>query len=183
MKICAVDIDGVLADYPKNWINWINNNTDYKVDNLIDAKDTIPFSRYTELKYQFRTTGQELEASPIEGASEFMMELDKRGYCVTLLTARPLFEIKQVLYDTIVWLKKYDMPHDLLFQGKDKHIKLMKHFKEIDFMVEDNCKIANSVAEAGFKVYLVNNQYNAEQESHLNVTRVNKLEEILRDIK
>ena len=116
-------------------------------------------------------------------AQEFMQTLQDMGYCVTLLTARPLFEVKPVLYDTLAWMKKHGIQYDLIFQGKDKHIKLMKHFKEIDFMVEDNHKIANDVAEAGFTVYLVTNNYNQNVDLHSNVVRVDGLEQIIERIK
>ena len=180
MKIVAVDIDGVLADYPNNWIDWLNskNNGAIKYRNLKHAKLAIGYSNYKNLKKEFRETGQEFYAPLKEGAYEFMQSLSKKGYCIVLLTARPLFEIKQVLYDTIEWLKKHELPYHLIFQGKDKHIKLMKYFKEIEFIVEDNHMIANQIAAAGFHAYLVNNIYNKDQELHENVKRVKSLEEI-----
>ena len=59
----------------------------------------------------------------------------------------------------------------------------MSEFHNIKFMVEDNSYIANQISKWGYKVFLVKNKYNEELPIGENVIRINKLKEILNDIK
>jgi len=96
-----------------------------------------------------------------------------------LLTARPIYECKQVLFDTIEWLKDNNIPYHLIFHGKDKHHKLLKYFKEVEFVIEDNGSVARAIAMSGFKCYLVDNKYNRDTPEHRNLVRIKDFSEVL----
>ena len=178
IKICAIDIDGVLCYYPDDWLKFIKKETGERFDYLWEAKNTLPFSLYRKLKKRYRDSGIKKEIRPRPFAIHLTHKLESLGYTIILLTARPIYENKNVLVDTLYWLKKNNIKHDLIFNGKDKHIKLLKYFKEIKFAIEDNHEVANQIAEAGFKVYLVNNVYNENRKIDKRVKRIDVLDEV-----
>ena len=182
LKICAIDLDGCLCQYPKAWVDFVNEKLDVadKFKDLNQIKEEISFKKYKDLKQQYRTSGIKATLPIIKGASEFTHRLKADGYMIIILTARPFYQIKEVFRDTLYWFKQNNIAHDLVFAGADKHIKILKYFEELEFMVEDNAGIANKVAKAGYKVYLVDNKYN-QQKIEPNVIRIKKLSEVRED--
>jgi len=181
MKIVALDLDGVLVAYPEAWVAFINSNSDDYYADLNDAKNRIPFNRYKELKLKYRTSGIKATLPMNDGAAELTKELRKQGYTIIILTARPIYEVKEVFRDTLYWLKTNKIEHDLLFAGgHDKQHKIAKYFPEIEFIVEDNATIANNIAKTGKKVFLLDNIYN-QQDIITGVKRIKKLNEVIKN--
>lgn len=175
-KICAVDIDGVLNDYPDCWLRYINTyNTPGKIfHNLVQAKNEIPYEVYRNLKRQYRELG---EAKTFrEGADVFMGALLQK-YKVILITARPFYKFPKLYSQTQEWLKENNIPYDYLISSKEKHVEVIRQFPHLKFMIEDNRYIANLVAKWGYKVFLFDNVYN-QGDILPNVTRVHSFEEI-----
>jgi uncharacterized HAD superfamily protein len=167
MKICALDLDGVLCEYPTEWVKFANSKIhvigkEIPKYNLKELKDVLSFNQYKKIKFQYRTSGIKAHLPAVRNASRLTNELSALGYTVVILTARPIYEIKEVMRDTLFWLKNNKIKYDLLFCGKDKHVQILKYFPELDFMVEDNSEIANSVAKLGYKVFLMDNEYNRQ---------------------
>lgn len=52
------------------------------------------------------------------------------------------------------------------------------HDLKADYYVEDQYKIANTIADSGIKVFLVNKSYNQGLPEHDNIIRINKLRDI-----
>ncbi len=176
LKICAIDLDGVLAEYPKAWVEFANKkmNTEY---NLYGLKKKLSYELYKKLKLEYRTSGIKQTLPVIDGAVELTHKLRAEGFMIIILTARPFYQIKEVFRDTLYWLKANDIAYDLIFAGTDKHIQILKYFEELSFMIEDNADIANKVAKLGYKVYLLDNEYN-QQEILDGVKRIKKLNEV-----
>ena len=179
IKVCAIDIDGVLCEYPKKWVEFANKyfNTNY---NLNELKENISFNNYKRAKELYRTSGVKATLPALKGAKEMVEGLQQQGYLVLIMSARPVFEYKEVLRDTLKWFKTNDINPDMHFWGEDKHVKILKYFPEMKFMVEDNAYNANKIAELGYKVYLVDNEYN-QQPLNQNVIRIKKLDEVLKN--
>lgn len=180
IKICVLDIDGVLCSYPEAWVKFVNEHVDKSLqsNNLTVLKQKVPYSTYRRLKEKYRISGIKRTLPIIDGATEFTKKLRKLGYIIVLLTKRPFLKYEQLFADTLYWIKENQIEHDLIFWGKDKHFQILKYFPSLDFLVEDNHKSANEVAKLGYKVYLLDNPYN-RLPLHENVTRINKLSEIL----
>lgn len=176
-KVVAVDIDGVLSNYPKNWVDYIRKNTKYKIKDLYNAKNTIPYSEYRNLKLRFRKSGEELKAPVVGGARDFLKRLKAAGYKIYLLTARPFDEVPNLSGDTHKWLQKNNLIYDGIVAGKNKHIKIIEMFPYLSFMVEDNAEIGNQVAMFGYQVFLLDNEYN-RQNLHRGVKRIKNLSEV-----
>jgi len=182
MKIAVIDLDDVLSISIPSWIEYANNHAKCNCKNLIELKNTLSFTKYKELKLQYRKSGIKARLPVIEGAASLTKQLSEKGYTIIIMTARPIYEIPEVFRDTLSWLKNNFINYSLIFGGsKDKHIKILKYFPEMEFMIEDNESIANLVARQGYKVYLLDNDYNRGEEIESGVIRIKKLIEVLKE--
>lgn len=177
-KICGIDLDGVLVDYPKCWLDFINLKTGRNFKNLLEAKASLSYNEYRFLKHYYRASGYKRNLPAKPNATEFIQKLKEKEYKIFILTARPFDKYENLFADTIHWLQQYKIDFDGILFGKDKHIQILYHFPKLNFMVEDHRGIANLVANWNYKVFLLSNEYNIG-EIHQNVIRVNNLLEIL----
>ncbi|KKL53812.1 hypothetical protein LCGC14_2271690 [marine sediment metagenome] len=177
LKIVAIDLDGCLCVYPDAWVNYINQKTINNFTDLNQVKNKISFAEYKKLKQKYRTSGIKAKLPKITGATKLTKRLKKLGYTIIILTARPIYEIPEVFRDTLSWLKTNKIVYDLLFAASDKHIKILKYFPNINFIVEDNAAVANNIAKLGYKVFLLDNIYN-QQKLIKGVKRIKKLSEV-----
>jgi len=178
MKIAIVDLDDVLCISTKVWVDFANEKTSNRCNNLIELKKTLDYAQYKKLKYEYRTSGIKATLPIMQGVKELIGALKRKNYTIIIMTARPIYDIPEVFRDTLSWLKKNNIQHDLLFGGgKNKHLKILKYFPMANFMIEDNHETANAVAQQGYKVFLLDNQYN-QHPLHKGVKRVFSLKEI-----
>ena len=178
-KVAAIDIDGILTDYPFCWVDFINKTLKKKFKDLTEVKKGLSFFEYKRLKIIYRTQGFKKNLPAMKGATEFVKRLQKKGFKVILLSARPVIQHREIQNDTLEWLKKNDINPDAIIWDKDKHWAVLKEFPYLSFMVEDNAEIANQVARINYKVYVLDNPYN-QQPLAPYAQRVFSLEDILR---
>lgn len=185
-KVVGVDIDGVLADYPDCFINYVNDKvgTDFKVEdlnqyNLYEAITDIPTEVMKGLKHDFRKSGELKKVGVLSGAKKFLKTLKDKGYKIVLLSARPYKEYRRIFADTKEWLDKNDLIYDAILWDEDKLNRLIREFGEdnVSFFVEDNLKNANSISKST-KVYLLDKSYN-QGKTDKNISRVVNLKEVL----
>lgn len=183
-KVCALDIDGVLNDYPRCWIDFINSRTVNEFTDLNDVKKTLTYDAYREFKEDYRLSGIKERLIPNEYASYLTHELKKLGYVIIIVTARPANKYPTLYSQTLNWLKANNIAYDSIYFGeRDKHAKILFEIPNLKFMIEDNSYIANTVAKWGYKVFLLTNQYNYNLEIADNVVRIENLKDVLRYVK
>lgn len=185
-KIVAVDIDGVLADYPLSFVRFINK----EMGTRYDVKDVCTYDIYSDLgiskqtglvlKDKYRQFGMKRYIPVIEGAKEFLESLKGAGYTVVLLTSRPYKEYYRIYADTMEWLKRNGLPYDYLIfnEKKEEYLLELVDNQNIAFFVDDVEAYSNKVSDLGIKAYLVTRPYNKGRETSANVTRINNLQEI-----
>jgi len=188
-KVCALDLDGVLAKYPENWINFLNQKRGLTAPIPIRLEDfqfisaplpEIPRRKYYEWKHEFREQGFEsLYVDPMEEASEFTKKVKDLGYNIIILSARPYKEYKRIMPDTIEWLRKHNILYDAVYWDSEKHVRILRDVPFLTFIVEDNPNIANEVASLGYSVYLLSRPYNKDSYISENIVRINNLLEII----
>ena len=186
-RIIGVDIDGVLADYPVSFQNFIKSETGIWVDvnsyDLYEAyEQVISRTDMIQLKHKYRESGQKRYIPICEGAVQFLNNMKKQEYTIVLLTSRPYEQYERIFGDTIHWLHKNKLQYDAILWDEEKNYKAISQFPNMKFMVEDNLKFANNVAKLGYKVYLIDKLYN-QGDKHPNVIPVKKLEEIIHNEK
>ena len=177
--VCAFDLDGVLAVYPEHFLKFVNLSTGNNFDDINVTKKELGTVKYNILKDMYRQSGEKINIPLNENVSEVLYNLSKT-YKIVLLSSRPYSKYYRIFSDTIEWTKKNNInPYisGILFD-EEKDRKILQSIPKLNFLVEDNRTFANSVAAAGFKVYLLNNKYN-EGEIVEGVTRIDNLLEVL----
>lgn len=190
-KIVGVDIDGVLADYPRSFVEFINEElgTDYDADKVRNYNIYEELGINTEmgvyLKDKYRQSGQKRYIPVIEGAKEMLQGLRKQGYKIVILTARPYKKYNRIFSDTIEWLKNNDLVYDAIIFDEEKEERLLKEFgtNRVEFFIEDVAKNANAISNLGAKCFLVDRPYNQDAELKDNVTRIDSVKEVLNYVK
>lgn len=180
-KIAAIDIDGVLAEYPAGFVSFLEEKTGKKLSQIpiphydlyaVLSKEVGGYAEMKKYKHEYRATGQKRFLPVVDGAVASMKRLKKLGYTVVLLSARPVSQYPRIFADTMEWLKANDIPYDAILWDENKEEKVVKSFPKMQFMVEDHAGNANRVARMGYKVYLISKPYNVEEPLHEGVIRV-----------
>ena len=185
-NVIAVDIDGVLADYPKSFIKFIEKNTgknlshiknvDYNLYDLLS--DEIGYDTIRKLKHQYRETGEKRFIGVVEGAKEGMLKLKEFGFTIVLLSARPYKQYPRIFSDTIEWLKSNGFVYDAILWDEKKEEKIIQEFPKMKFIIEDNISCVNRVSREGYKSFLLDCTYN-QGTTEKNVIRVKDWKEII----
>jgi len=157
-KICILDIDGVLSDYPKCFIKYINNKIHSYFDSLSEVEEKLKLETLYSLKDDYRKSGYKRNIKVKDGAVSFVNKLKKNVYNIILLTARPYHKYSRIYHDTIYWLKKNKIKYDFILWDRKKDLSILNNFdlKNIKFVIEDNLNKANKISKLGVKVYLFN---------------------------
>jgi uncharacterized HAD superfamily protein len=185
--IVGLDLDGVMANYTKGLIEYINKELHNDFDTSVvyyrieDHLSGVSKEVFNKLLDGFRTTGQKRYLDIFPGAKRFVQLLRHNGYSVILLTARPYKIYKRMFSDTIYWLKKNNIEYDAILFNDDKGNTLINTFgaEKIRFFVEDNLRQANAISKKDVKVYMLNKTYN-QGELDKNVIRVDYFGDILK---
>jgi uncharacterized HAD superfamily protein/phosphoribosyl-ATP pyrophosphohydrolase len=189
-NVIGVDIDGVLADYPRSFIEFINKemktNYDYKDIKSYDIAESLslPPEECAKLKNLYRETGQKRFIPVIDGAKQFLEELKYLGYTIVLLTSRPYDKYKRMFGDTQYWLVQNKMMYDAILWDEKKGERLIEEFgkDKVKLFIDDVASFANNIGKLGMKCILLNKPYNLNISTHENVMRVNSLREALNEI-
>jgi len=190
-KIVGVDIDGVLADYPRSFVEFINEQLgttyDYRTITSYNIAEQLGLSteECARLKHLYRDSGQKRFIPVIEGARQFLDELKYMGYTVVLLTSRPIDKYKRIFADTQYWLAENKLHYDAILFDESKGERLLNEFgrDKVEFFIDDHAPFANGISEAGFRCYLINKPYNINVPVKDKVVRVADLSMVLVDVK
>lgn len=137
-KYFFVDIDGVLNTYPDCWLDFIYRETQKRYKTIHDAKESLSYKSYCDLKKIYRTSGYKLNLVPRAGSSHFLHMLKKYGYIVVIFTSRTIDNDLFVnLSDTINWLCYYDLVFDYILFEKEK-IPYYLHICKPCYVVDDD---------------------------------------------
>ena len=181
--IAGIDIDGVLADYPASFFQFVESIGREVPKDIVHTADlTLDPKEYAYLKHLYREGGYKRSIPVVKGAKRFLDIIKKRGYAIVLLTSRPYKQYKRMFADTMEWLDKNKLYYDAIIFDEEKNIRLYREFGDrVKFFVEDELGKANEVAEIGIKTFLINRAYNIGKETN-GVIRVNGFQEMLNKI-
>ncbi|MFA7707394.1 MAG: NUDIX domain-containing protein [Candidatus Pacearchaeota archaeon] len=184
----GIDIDGVVADFSRKFIEFYNRKT----GNQVSMKDWVTYNFWDFLPIS-KEEGKALmdefyllsdfdEISLIEGAKEGIFWLSKESE-IYIITARPLkwAEKTKSFFDKHFFGKKINLIHSR--DNKDKTIYKREICRNlgISILIEDYGDIALQCADIGVKVILLDYPYN-QGARHKNIFRVNNWEEVLEEI-
>lgn len=196
-KVVGVDIDGILADYPRSMVDFMNTTKCRDLVPGLKEYGVFPCSGITsydiftdfgidretakQVKHYYRETGYKRYIPAYGDAKDFLTTLRDKGYVIALVTSRPYQEYNRIFADTMTWLDNNELPYDVVLWAEDKGAKLVEEFgtENIEFFVDDVADYANSVADRGIRTYLMDKTYNRDSKLNKEITRVNGLIEVL----
>lgn len=162
-KICAIDLDGVLNEWEKFFVKTFNKEKGTNYVNDVDIRKNTNALEYEDFKRRWRESGIKTKIPVKKGAIEFIKYLKKKGYRIVIISSRPYRTHSKIFSDTIVWLKKNSIVFDDLYFDEQKNLRILKHFPNLKFMVEDEIKCAEQVAKEGYIVFLLRNEKDRDE--------------------
>lgn len=184
-KTCAIDLDDVLNEWERFFVDTFNEKYKTKFTSDKQIRNHLGPLKYAEYKHWWRDSGIKRKIPAKCGASSFVKSLKKKGYRIVIISSRPYREYSRIFSDTLWWLKKNHIKFDDIYFEEHKHLKILKHFPKLSFMVEDNKDYAFQVAKEGYRVYLLSKEkVETERQPfrNTNVMIVNSLHEILKHV-
>lgn len=178
MKVCYLDIDGVLNLYPQCWIDYINMKLNRKIETLDEAKKVLSYRTYTDLKREYRESNYKRSLKIRKGADSFSHFLKRNGYKIVILTSRPYEEHPGLVNGTVEWLEKHHILYDELLFERNKPAAAVSKYPDLLFGVDDSKHDANLLGRWGYKMFLMDNTHN-QGEIVKYVTRVFGFDEII----
>jgi len=166
--VVAVDLDGVLNDYPRCFLDWARLDVeDWEVPGEFVFSSTAALRRelgalgYQNLKDRYRESGAKREQGVREGARELLDGLRAAGLTAVVLSARPYWRVSRIYADTLEWLNRSALRADAVLFDREKHRRILRDFPGTVAVVEDDPAVAREVLAAGVPVVLVEGEANA----------------------
>ena len=187
--VIIVDVDDVISEFRECFFSWLNQNFGLELSN--DLPEYYYKGKAGNL------TGEEafmkfIDESKIRSIAvntrvkESLSILQKKGYWIQLLTARPSDNLK-CLYDTYFWLRQNDIPYNNIAFSFEKYRWLADKdfFKKNSIIctIDDSTKHAAEYAHHGIKTLVPKRSYNKSVWSLENVVtfdwRKDRIDEIV----
>lgn len=188
--IVIVDIDGVLSDYPHNFLKFVEEESgksllNQPIENInlySQFSNIIEVEVLQDYKHRYRAEGLSRKELVNEGAQEFLHKLKSKGYYIVVLTSRPFNKYKNLYVDTYMWLKENGLTFDMLLYDDKKRSKILELSKRghVKFIVDDDPRIVSGLLGSPGKIYLMDKSYN-HSINDSQVTRVQSFDEILQE--
>lgn len=150
-RVLVVDIDGCLADFDTGFNEWARGRhpEDWPVGQMLEAA-----------KQEFYASGGFARLGALPGAAAAMHTAKKLGMKIAIITARPKRRHANVETDTVGWLRRHDIPYDLLVFDRDKAEAICEHILPATVVaaIEDRTKHAVEIAALDIPVILFNDE-------------------------
>jgi len=146
MKYISFDIDGIMNDYPKCWLRYLNDkiNMNLSLDlSTKEVKEIVKIELYNKIKVEYRNSDYKANLPFNNGSRLLANDFIEEGYKIIVSTARPLNnpKYKTLKQNTIDWLKKNNFRFDLLVD-KNEELKRLGLYNQIALHIEDEIKYA-----------------------------------------
>ena len=159
-NVIAIDIDGVLADYPDYFIEWYNLDHGTRYEDLHNMRRNIGVDKYEDAKDEYRQSGVKRWMWPMPDASSFTKKIKELGLDIVLLSSRPYKTYSRIFADTLYWLNNNDIKYDTILWDEEKDLKLVKMIPKVKVVIEDDIKYADDISQLDVPVILLNSTYN-----------------------
>jgi uncharacterized HAD superfamily protein len=157
-KTAVIDIDGVICDHNQGFIKWLKkydvNLYDLAINKVWDSSTNTYNSvsrhdcklspkEWQELKHQFRISGYKEFMPVYADAKEFLTKIQQNNITVVLLTSRPIDRYPNLYADTVAWLKREQLPYDIIWWSYDKADHVVENIPDPLFVVDDDLSLVN----------------------------------------
>lgn len=166
-KVVCVDLDDVVCDLTP----WTGK--------LAELRGAAPMNERTltlveSHKDEFYRHGKFMSLKPISGAAAALREFKAQGFHIIVITARPQWQYPRLYADTLQWLARHGIPHDLILFDKDKAEAIYQFVRPAWplFFVEDHPRNAMGLADIGVDVLLFDCPHNQDVPETTHIHRV-----------
>jgi uncharacterized HAD superfamily protein len=176
LNIC-IDIDGTITD-PYYWLSYANDYfnlnvsedevTSYEISKILNVEKSDYLKFYDELKFEMHT-----KEGLREAVKDILDILYEQNY-IYFVTARE----KSLELLTNLYLKHHNIPFDNVFVLGDTNKTPTAMLLDCDIFIEDSYDNAIQLSKDGFKVLLIDTNYNRLALNN-SITRVYNWNEIL----
>ena len=168
--IVILDLDNVLCDYPRGFIQWLKATSwrtavgapDDRLEELARGiawvnANTLQCSQavWQEIKHAFRTSGAKRMLPTRPKAAEFTRWCRDRGWKIIILTSRPIDRYPTLYDDTLHWLNHGKFSYDFIWWGFDKThpINVRGIAGQVVFAVDDEEQFVRQYMSADIHTY------------------------------
>lgn len=168
LKVVCIDIDGVVANYEKEYLSFCEgqgySKKSVKGRSVYSFRELFNISRQLEEKLyaEFVSGGGFRYLEVYEGALEIINWIKEVGMIPVFITARPNWKYQCISQDTQFWKDENGFGDILTLFDKDKADAIINHIHpaHVIAFIEDRDKHAIEIAHMGVKVFLINRSYN-----------------------
>lgn len=179
-KVVCVDLDDVVCDLTP----WVQELEKLKGNAPNNSRTLQMMEAWKDDWYK---EGRFCELLPVIGAVEALNEIRDLGFKIVVITARPQWQYRRIYADTLEWLAKYGIPHDLILFNKDKVESVFTHLTPAWplVFVEDHPRNAMQLGAAGIPVLFFTTPRNLDfdEATMENVVRVHNWGDVLGHIR
>ncbi len=156
-KVLCVDLDDVVCDLSP----WTLEKARLKGSAPNNARTLQMMEAWKDEWYK---SGRFLELVPVPGAREALVRIAADDFKIVIITARPQWQYKRIYADTLEWLQRHGIPHDLILFNKDKVEAVFEHVAPAwpAAFVEDHEKNARALSRSGIPVLLFDQPHNRD---------------------
>lgn len=178
-EVVIFDIDGVINYYPICYLNWIAETYNQTFHSMEEMKEKLDIETYEKYKEEYRLSGVKANQPVNDDTVETMKKLNSLRENIVLYTTRPVSKYKRIYSDTLKWLNKNRVPFDAIYWSDYQKEDVYRLGFKIKYIVEDDVNNARFLNKEGYRVYLLNNNYNQGIAVPYSVTRIDNVSEIL----
>jgi hypothetical protein len=152
--VVLVDLDGVLSEYPKPFLDFVFDHTGERFRDMAHI-DTESPSIKRAMKHLYRQSGIKRILPPILSSIQACQVLDRAGYSVVIMSQRPYHLYSRIYGDTMFWLNANNVPYKRLIFTADKGYRLVaSQLKDkVAFAVDDDEHVVKVLRELGIRTY------------------------------
>ena len=183
-KTAIIDIDGVLCDYQNGFSKWLMYNhpdlylIQSKSEKISRHSLKLTVKEWQSLKHDFRISGEKENLPAYVDAQQFLKRLEQHGIVSVLLTSRPIDRYPNLYADTVSWLKKNNLPYDIILWSHDKADAALDRLSNPVFAVDDDPWYINKYASANIPSFWVNRKEGFSEKINISLEKNDLITEI-----
>lgn len=177
-KVVCVDLDDVVCDLTP----WTMKLKELRGSAPMNERTLTMVESY---KDDFYRQGRFMQLKPVSGAAAALREFKTQGFHIIVITARPQWQYPRLYADTLQWLSRHSIPHDLILFDKDKAEAIFQFVRPAWplFFVEDHPRNAMGLEAIGVDVLLFDCPHNQDVPETTHIRRVHGWDGVMAELR